>query len=91
MKHVFLVALGIAFLASPSTAIAQDKAPQATDSKTGKNSRFERLDKNKDGTISKNEFLARHIKRFEQADADGNGKLTPEELKAAGKKKQAKQ
>lgn len=46
-------------------------------------------DANKDGAISKDEFLAAHAKHFDQADANKDGKLTPEERKAAHEKMRA--
>lgn len=39
-------------------------------------------DANKDGTVSKDEFVAAHVKMFDMADANKDGKATPEERKA---------
>lgn len=43
-------------------------------------------DTNKDKAVSKDEFLAAHAKHFDTADANHDGKLTPEERKAAHEK-----
>ena len=40
---------------------------------------FNYLDTDKDGKISYEEFMAPHKNRFKNADADGDGYLTPEE------------
>ncbi len=40
-------------------------------------------DTNKDGAVSRDEFLAAHAKHFDMADANKDGNLTPEERKAA--------
>jgi len=40
-------------------------------------------DANKDGAISKDEFIAAALKHFDMADANHDGSLTPEERKAA--------
>lgn len=45
---------------------------------------FSEADTNKDGSLSLDEFLARHKQKFSEIDADKNGSLTPEELKAHG-------
>lgn len=43
-------------------------------------------DANKDGAVSRDEFLAGHAKHFDMADANKDGKLSPEERKAAHEK-----
>lgn len=45
---------------------------------------FERMDRNGDGKISKDEAGPRIRDRFEQLDKNGDGFLTPDELRAAG-------
>jgi hypothetical protein len=44
-----------------------------------------KVDTNKDGMVSKDEFMAAHEKRFEKIDADSDGALSREELKASMK------
>jgi len=43
---------------------------------------FKAMDKDKDGTLSKDEYLAEIEARFTKADADRDGTLTAEELRA---------
>lgn len=43
---------------------------------------LEEADTNKDGTISKEEFLESSAKRFAEIDNDGDGKITPAEIEA---------
>jgi Ca2+-binding EF-hand superfamily protein len=43
-------------------------------------------DANKDGAISRDEFVAAHLKHFETADTNKDGSVTPEERKAAMQK-----
>lgn len=51
---------------------------------------FEKLDTNKDGVISEEEFLNKSKERFAAMDADGNGSVTQEEAKAAHEKMREK-
>lgn len=43
---------------------------------------FARMDYNKDGIVSKDEFLRPALMRFNKMDGDGNGELTHEEIRA---------
>lgn len=45
---------------------------------------FEEADTNKDGKLSKEEFLARHDKKFTEIDANKDGFLAPDEMKSYG-------
>ncbi len=47
---------------------------------------FEMSDKNADGVISKDEFVSSHAARFDEMDANGDGKVTAEEAQEFGKK-----
>ena len=40
-------------------------------------------DANKDGAVSKDEFLAAHDRHFDQVDANKDGQLTPAERRTA--------
>ena len=51
--------------------------------------RFKKQDVNGDGILSKDEFLSRSEKRFNEMDTDHDGKLTPKELNAARAAKKA--
>ncbi|MDA0781062.1 MAG: EF-hand domain-containing protein [Rickettsiales bacterium] len=48
----------------------------------GKAYMMKEVDKNKDGEISKAEFLEAKEEKFKKMDANGNGKLTEEEIKS---------
>jgi Ca2+-binding EF-hand superfamily protein len=45
---------------------------------------FEESDKDKNGTISEEEFLARHKEKFKQIDTNSDGSLSKEEFAAHG-------
>ncbi|MBL8789243.1 MAG: EF-hand domain-containing protein [Rhizobiales bacterium] len=47
-----------------------------------KKARFPEMDANKDGKVTKEEFLAAGKARFAAADADKDGKVTPWEFRA---------
>ncbi|MCR5858937.1 EF-hand domain-containing protein [Mesorhizobium sp. J428] len=72
------VAFAGAIGATASQAVAQDEA------------RFERLDADKSGDISFEEFVTVVKDRLEKADSDGDGKLTVEEISTTFQGPQAK-
>lgn len=51
---------------------------------------FEKLDADKNGTISEAEFIAKSKERFAAMDANGDGQVTPEEAKAVHEKMREK-
>lgn len=51
---------------------------------------FEKLDTDKNGTISEAEFIAKSKERFAAMDANSDGAVTPEEAKAAHEKMREK-
>lgn len=51
---------------------------------------FEKMDTDKDGKISKQEWQAHHDKMFTELDADGDGSVTKDEMKAMHEKMMAK-
>jgi hypothetical protein len=88
MKHfkaVILVGLVTVFFVA-GLAFAQDKAEQGAPKKSRCQARFDSLDTNKDGKVSKDEFLAtphppgNAEKMFKTMDADGDGYLTKGEF-----------
>jgi len=80
-KIMMLVAAILAFQAVPVLA----------DNHGGKKGeKFEMKDTNKDGVISKDEFLANAEKKFSEMDADGNGAISKEEAQAQWKDKKEK-
>ncbi len=48
-----------------------------------KQARFDPMDADKDGTVSKAEFMAASKAHFDAADADGDGKVTPWEMRTS--------
>jgi len=84
MKKTVLYTLSTLVLLSATTAFAADpKIPPAGNEHPalGKGA-FEHTDSNKDGFISKEEWLARGDALFAEIDANKDGKITPEEMKA---------
>ncbi|MBT4763163.1 MAG: hypothetical protein HOO06_15830 [Bdellovibrionaceae bacterium] len=56
----------------------------------GKGKYFKKMDLNGDGKTSKEEFTAKNEMRFAKIDADSDGFITPEEMKAHHKKRKGK-
>ena len=56
--------------------------PQANEA-TREQRRFDRLDKDRDGRVTRNELLSPRVKDFRKLDADGNNLLTFEEWAVA--------
>lgn len=59
------------------------QAPEA-DPKTREEKRFSRYDKNKDGKVEADEYLAARRRNFDKLDVDHNGALTFEEYAVKG-------
>ena len=79
------IALGSALLALlvlPALAIAEtQKNPEAN---APQHPGFAAADTNHDGSLSLDEFLARHKEKFSEMDTNKDGSLSPDELKARG-------
>lgn len=88
-----MIALGLAALvlnvtpAMAETAPAPDKKP---DEKPYKSRMFEENDTDKDGKVSKQEFLIGSEKRFAEIDTNKDGFLTMDEMKARRDEMRAK-
>jgi hypothetical protein len=84
-RTVPMLALAAVLLTAP--AFAKDHDKEMCD-KTGKHSgmmwdkMLERADTNKDGKISKDEFLAEEAKHFDEMDTNKDGVVTADESKA---------
>ena len=93
MKTSILLALGLAF-ALPLHAANKNNGARANQ-KPHAAKAFNKADKDGDGFLSKEEFLARAEMIFNRKDKNADGKLSPEELrrnkaKAANKAKAGK-
>ncbi len=79
MNNKWLLAAAVAALILPSEAMAKDDS-----SRHGryKDHIMEKVDANKDGKISKDEFLAAHAAKFDEMDTNKDGFLSEEERKA---------
>lgn len=51
--------------------------------------RFQAMDTNNDGAVSKEEFDTAQARRFKETDLNGDNKITPEEVKEAWEKMRA--
>jgi len=79
-----LLASAIAFTGAAGTAaLADSKSDKGKNTKSWTERIFKKLDTNKDGVISKDEYAKRGIKRFAKTDKDGNGKVTAAEYETA--------
>jgi len=85
MKKLLLSALAMAFMA----ALCLNVNAQEEKKKPDRSKQFETLDKNKDGSLSKEEFMARAKtdeqkqrmeKQFTRLDKDKNGSISKEEF-----------
>lgn len=73
-RHALLLATAMAVLgAGPSLAQAPPAAPRGA-------AAFQRMDGNRDGQVTREEYLAALRQRFEAADANRDGGLSPEEF-----------
>ncbi|MGR3616543.1 MAG: EF-hand domain-containing protein [Paracoccaceae bacterium] len=88
MKHtVFMNAvMAVAAVVTASVVYAQP----GTEGGQGQRPTFEQLDTDGNGEISKAEMQAHRQARFANADANGDGKLSLEEMTVVGREKSAK-
>ncbi len=107
MKYNALMAAVVATFLMAGAAFAEDKpaTPAATTPPPAtatmgmgagmhhKGMMFEMLDTNKDGMVSKDEFMTSHMARFEKMDANKDGNVNKEEIEAyrAAKKAEREQ
>jgi hypothetical protein len=83
MQKIFAYSIAATLLAGSSLALAHGPDGECGGRGPGKQARFEELDANKDGTVSKDEFLKGRAAHFDEADTNKDGKLTKEERAAA--------
>ena len=87
MKKLITISI-LTALAGVAVASAQADAGAANKGECGGRGgfamhRFENLDQNKDGKVTRAEMLSRATERFDKADTNKDGKVTPEERKAS--------
>jgi Ca2+-binding EF-hand superfamily protein len=89
MKKAIFVSL-LTALAGSTVAYAEAPAAPAQQTEACEHGpraqRFEKLDINKDGRVSRDEMLGKATERFDRADANKDGSLTAEERAAAHKR-----
>lgn len=79
MRKILLVATGAAVLATAACGFAQ--AQSGNESAGGRHGIFQ-SDSNSDGVLTRAEFDAGRVAQFARLDADNNGQLTREEMRA---------
>lgn len=77
-----LAAMMMAPAMIPAAAHAEDGPDKKPRGQGGPEMMIEKMDANKDGVVSLDEFLEAHKTRFTEIDTDKSGTLTPEEIKA---------
>ncbi|MDI1285177.1 MAG: EF-hand domain-containing protein [Reyranella sp.] len=81
MPKLFSLATALLFLAAPSHAAPGDPTPTTPAAKPAREpSGVMRYDTNKDGVVDRAEWTAGQQARFKRLDANGDGKLTQDEL-----------
>jgi len=97
MKNFMYAVAAVAVLASGSSFVLADSHGHGD--KAGKyakkmekklDKRFDEQDLDKDGSVSKVEFLTAAEKKLASIDADGNGAISKDEMKAHMKEKREK-
>jgi hypothetical protein len=86
-RSALVACLLTASLATVANAAAPAAAAGDADKKHAEY--FARSDMNSDGVISKDEFLAKTLKRFSEIDSNRDGKINPVEMKAYREVKKA--
>ncbi len=73
-----LASAGAAGQATPAGAALPDTVPQASD-RTSEQKRFDRYDKDRDGKVTRDEYLLARHKAFAKLDTNHDGKLSFDE------------
>lgn len=79
MKKVLMTVAAAALISAPALA-EHPGGPEGGSHHKGM--MFEAMDENGDGMVSKDEFMASHMKRFEKMDANADGNVSKEEIEA---------
>lgn len=87
MKKFILAATSVAVIAGGAFYALAERTEDGKKDPHGKKHMLERLDANKDGKVTKDEFVADAEKRFSEIDADKDGNVTEEEMRAHHKAK----
>ncbi len=83
MPKLFSLATALLFLAAPTLAAPGDPAPATPTTKPAREpAGVMRYDTNKDGVVDRAEWKVGQEARFKRLDANGDGKLTQDELSA---------
>ena len=84
MKNKMLLTMAAAAIMASAPAFAEDHGKEGMMHKEGmhKGKMFEMMDANTDGMVSKDEFMADHMKRFEKMDANADGNVSKDEIEA---------
>lgn len=94
MKKPIVAALALTLFATPVLAEGPDaKGPGAhggPDGRPGPEHFLNEVDTDKDGKVSKAEFTAKGESMFSESDANHDGYITPDEMKAAHEARKAK-
>jgi hypothetical protein len=90
MKKILIIG-SLALLCSSFTAVAADKAEGATDAPGSQRGKMvEKMDSDKSGSVSKDEYLEFYTNEFNDVDTNGDGSMTEEEVSAHHKKMKEK-
>jgi hypothetical protein len=76
MKKLMMLTAAALVISAPAAFAEPDGKPHH------KGDMLEKIDTDKDGAVSKAEFLAFHEERFKEIDANGDGKISKEEGEA---------
>ena len=90
MKRITLIAGAVMIAVASTSVVATAKGGPGGGQGHGIERLFERLDTDQDGTITKAEVEAAGAARFTEADTNGDGLLSAEEMAAAAEGKRAK-
>lgn len=90
----YSILLVLAMIATPLASFAEEPGYEKNKGPQGPMRLLQEADTNKDGTLSRTEFLAGHQKfaekRFEMLDADKNGEVSQDEIKVMREKRRKK-
>lgn len=83
MKKLLMLSAAALVLGAPFAFAEDTPMEESSHERPHRGDMMEKIDTDKDGAISKNEFISFHEERFKEIDKNADGKITQDEREAS--------